>query len=269
MMLSNRNYFIDALKSKMKYEIESKHAEETYKECMEHFGIIHVLNYCMFTEAQKAFDILDERGALRHKIKMLSNKCEKSWEQYHNYMRKNMSKSGYGVIVDYCIQAHANVEQDLTYIRIAAHNVFLKYKIKDADVCAQLVASVCIGDLLESLWVSYFKLYQRRCGLDFSRYFQYANLKDVYKNIKNAFDVVYHTKDEITLIYDKSYQNAYNSLGNKITSLKFLDDAAVKAIQMSKETRELYAKELAQLEEVKNQSTIDALSNKYKVSKLK
>lgn len=267
--LSKRNYVIEAIKSRYQQEISSKHAEKTYKECVEHFTIFHVLNYCMYAESLEAFDNLEEKGLLKHRVKMLAKKCESSWNKYQSVLKKNMATDAYGLIIDCCVQAHSLLEKELMYIRVAAHNVFLAHQAPNADICARLVSAVCVGDILDKLWVSYFKFYQNLCALDFSRYFQYANIQNVYKNIKDAFDVLYSCKDDIVLVKDKAYARAYAAFGNKVSDMKFIDDAARKAISFSSDIEKQYRKDLQDIQEKKDEAIANILSEKYKVSRTK
>ncbi len=267
--VSRRNYVIEAVKGRYQKEISSKHAEKIYRECVEHFTIFHVLNYCMYAEALEAFDSLEEKGLLKHKVKMLAKKCEMSWNKYQAFLKKTMATDAYGLIIDCCIQSHALLENELMYIRVASHNVFLAHKAPNADICARLVSAVCVGDVLDKLWVSYFKFYQKLCALDFSKYFQYANIQDVYKNIKNLFDELYICKDDIILIKDKAYARAYAAFGNKVSDMKFIDEAARKAISFSSDIEKQYQKDLQDIQEKKEDAIANILSEKYKVSRAK
>lgn len=267
-MKDDGNIIKNAFESQMRHEIESGHAKEVYNECRRNMYRLHAVNYMMIIEAQKAFDLIEDKGLCRHKMKHIVRLCEAEWDKYQKTLKMMYEPEAYAFITDFCIKAHANMEKHFTYMRIAIHNVFLKSKTENAEINAQILTVICIGDILSSMWEHYFKQFKNMCGIDFQGCFKFANLSPTRKHLKDMFDITHRCIDCADVTNDKGFVNAFNSIENALISKSYLEDAAKSAISYSPTYTQVYEKQIKEIEDESNADTLALLATKYKVGRL-
>lgn len=246
----------------------TKFQQDEFQRCKEHTSAIYAMYYILYSEAQKAFDELEEMGMCRHKIKMYRNNVDKEWNKFQKTIKTlTETQDNYGLIMDMFVQAHGNLEENLTYLKVAIHNLFLKHEVEHASVCAQLLTAICIGDMSQSTWKGYFAHFRKSCGLDFADNFKFANTDKLFFYIRCTFEEVYKRND-ILAVNDAQFQTAYKALENALIKRDYINDAAESAISYNKTIAKKYKKDIDEIKYEKNHDIIKQLSNKYKVSKL-
>ena len=240
--------------------------KEMFQHAKTHTSVIYAMNYVFYSEAQKAYDEIEELGLCKHKVNMYRNRVDKRWKSFQIALQSILIEDGANVMLDMMVHAHANIEEDILKLKIAVHNSLLKHNVKNAGMVAQLITAICLGDILESIWKGYFSMYKKKCGADFSKNFAFADMKDMYYYVRATFDIISDLKDDMNVISDKPFTAAYNALANRLIKKDFLEDAARTAIGFSKSASEKYKDDIMEIEEEKNKPMIDKLSTKYKVT---
>lgn len=264
------NFLYNAIRKNHQTMVDSGYVMRCYDNCRERFTIFHVLAYIMYTESLLAFDVLEERGIMKHNVKKHRTACEQEWAKYQKTMKSDMKDSAWYLVQDYCMSAHSSLEKELQTLRLCFHNHVLKQKIQYDDALAQLSVAIKIADWWESLWVKYFDTFKKLCGFSFVANFAYA---DMHTFIFHLRQIALHTMPNNTTIdytKDVSCVNAMNVLEYKIASDDFLDNAALFALNQSETYRPQYQKMVDENNAKKERAQINLLSTKFnKVGKLK
>lgn len=203
------------------------------------FLAFHVLNYCMYFEAQKGFDIMEEKGLLRQKAKLCFNKCERMWSAYRHHIKRDLPYETFGLVNDFFVQVHGNIEEELTYLRVAVDNLLLRNNVPNAEACSYMITALRIWDIIDKMWESHRQLFLA-VGRGFRRYFSYSDMGLLAGNIEKAYESLIQTRGNFAIKVDDAYSAADNALANKISSHNFFQEAARTAIRFSKTYSEAY-----------------------------
>ena len=228
----------------------SSEVKEMFSHAKSHASILYSIDYIAYTESQKAYDMLEDMGLCRHEINMYKNKCERMWMKLQNALRSIVTKDGFGVMMDMIVQSHGNIEDDITRLKITIHNIFLKHGIDKADVCSQLMTALCLCDIQKSVWEGYFDMYKKKCRVDFSYNFKFADFRQMLFFVGETFRRIYRGSD-IDVTGEDAFHNAYNALTNKLVKKDFLEEAAMTAISYSDDARECFKEEIEEIEKSK------------------
>lgn len=165
-------------------------ANACYAECRKRFNLFNILNYIMYTEAVDGFDILEECGLMRQKVKQYRVCCDKMWAKYQKELRSLMREDAWYLNQDYFMAMHETIQTEISNLRDAFTQCLSRDGVQHVDAIAQLAVAINFAGLLEGLWDSYFKTFKRICGLDFTKEFRYADLRGMLFYLRRMADVI-------------------------------------------------------------------------------
>lgn len=201
------------------------------------------------------YDTCEERKMVRFRNKRLLNNCQRSFEKFDKWVKKN--KEVY-LIRDYGIQVHKRLEKQL-------RDLFLTFKIylerhgqKDAVSKANILVAVTLMFYSVDLFDLFFKLYENEWGIDMSGDYLPARIKEAADSF-NCFsnDFINPVKNNLNPTENYASVCAFNALIDRLLDEDMLDEAGMEVLKLN-DKQEF-------LEQVERSNTIDILKEKYKV----
>lgn len=251
-MRTDKNLLLECELKPLMVAKDSGATAKAWDNCRSNFTIFHILNYIMYTHALNAFDIIEENGMMREKVKHHRNLCDKDWNRYQHFMKSKMADCDWYLLQDYCMAAFDNSEQQSTMMRICFNNFLLKNKCKNADMVSYLAVSMKVAEIFELLWKTYFNVYKKAGGLDFSGDFKYAYLDKFVYSLKFITNTLSNGNKVVHFADDTACSNAMFVFEDLLTDEDFRDKAAKQALVYSEKYRPLYEKAVSESKESKN-----------------
>lgn len=239
-MMKIRNYVSEA--SCAYYNRENRREEEltAYQCCSTQFPMIHILNIAANTEAIKAIDILEERGMRRQALKKMLNLYEARYDEYTNYIRKNLKRDVWPLLQDYARVACKNIEGKTNGMRQACYNYLKKKGVAEASLLAQCEVGMLMWQIATDTFRVYFERYFEECGIDYSNDFKYADLTICKDRWIKITDELSKGVRGIDFNDDKRCRDAWNDLKEAMNTTDFFDRAAAEAIRLNPGLKEKY-----------------------------
>lgn len=256
------NYISECAKKAYNKELVGK----AYEDCRMRFNLFHVLNYLMHEEALKAIDVLEEQKALKFNKKKYWKCSLKVYDTYRYDMQRSSEYAAWFLLQDYCNAAYEDLEPKLTMLEVNSANYMYKMKYtKNVVPLSKLVCALKIGELITTLRPKYFQTYKKICGVDFSKSFAYADMKEYIRNLLLLYEALAKGQPKIDFGEDIPTRNSATVIEDRLAEDDFLDKAAVKALQYSDKYRPQYEAMKEKAKEVENNEIKELLATKFKV----
>lgn len=253
---------------------ESERTQEIYERCIAHFNIFHVLNYMMYEEYLKTYDLIEEQHLNRFMVKKGLKKCNAIFDRYTTFMTDHLPKDKWYLNQDYARIAYEEMEPKFTFLYVAACNLLNKKKAVYPQIMSHSICVLFLLEIIEGTWELFFKSYYEASGVNYSKEFEYASMGEFYREYVKVHNELFKaSKESIYLMDDPACKNAIMALKNHINNQGSFDDAALRAINLNPKACEDYKEAVAEFEreeeEKNNEDIAEILSQKFKVKKSK
>lgn len=252
-----------------------------FEQCLAHFNLFHVLNYCMYEEYLKVSDMIDDLGMRKFAIKKHMKACEAVYESYTDFYHTHQSKETWFLMQDYGRLFYEKLEPKIMFLYIAVDNLLLKLGFKNHHLESRSICVEYMLIIIEDTWREFFSTYKKLSGLDFSSEFKQADMAEFARHYKEIHDNINKPNYKIIaslpnqslyVINDPSCKAAMTAIRNFINEEDNMDQAAYQAIMYSDKIKEQYEEDMARMNAEKQKEETgdiaELLSQKYKVKRL-
>lgn len=228
----------------------------------------------MKEEVEKTFEMIEERGLVRHRVKKLMKVCRAFYDKYKEKMEKAMPTNTWYLLQDWCNLAQEKAEIPLAHLRYAMQDYLANQpeKHRNHDIIAQGMTAQIMSQIIHDTWNDFFKSYKALCGLNFEKDFTYADMSPYMRTFQTICDEISHGNPSVDFGNDKRCVDAFRALKNKMDNEDFFDKSAEQAVLYNRSFRDDYLKSreiLAQKRQDKERNEFASkLGEKFNVSRL-
>ena len=247
---------------------------------------IHRLNSTVYTVLLDVHDWLDDRGLITFNVKRWWKMVERTWTDYQNQHKGQIDRPAWIAVQNHMAFVYHEVEPLINPLEVAVRDCLIQHRQElvaagqkdDITVLTRVQVALLFCAALRNSRRHFFDRFIADYGVDFRFDFVYADITGIIKNfgcmctqMGVKFDM---DKDgDLTLVgitIDKSLrvEQAWDAIANVVTDEELMDEAALKAINMTPETKAEFEREIAMADEQELMKSLGNLSTKFKVSKL-
>ena len=216
------------------YNSLTKKQQNCYKDAVIGFTPFHGINYIAHEEMIKAFDLMEELKQDRFLVGKEKGRAEKLWDAYYNHMWSRLSDEMRAFYVDYGNAIYSAVEPSLEFLAGAiCEYVKSGKKRNESDMLyARCIVTRIMFVDSAMRFVSYFKEFEQRCGLNFAPTFAYADMTPLAKSLDYIVEKM-RPRQRPDIWNNPACVNAYDRIMEILGDGKFFEGKSEEATNMN------------------------------------
>lgn len=246
---------------------------------------IHRVNYAAYRTMENMYDWYESKRRLTPNVKRYWKKTEEAFRRYKCAHRDTLESMSWMVLQDHLSLIDDSLQERVAQVEYSILNAFIRQRggmkvkgqIDDLELLTKAQVSLFYTRVLKYSFADFFHQYIKKCGVDFSYDFKYADLSSMSRNfvwmleqmgIKLLDD---KNGDKILAFFDvdnsSTIEVAWERLMKDLGDEDLADKKAKQAIDLNPELRQKYEKIFQQEEEITMEKSLERLGEKYNIKK--
>lgn len=249
------------------------------------FTCIHRANYSAHQAFVNFYDWYENKRKLTINIKRFWRKAENTYMCYQDALLDSQEQSSWSLLQDHMRLVDDAIQEPLSFVEPTILNVFIRQRdgkkvvgqIDDIELLAKASVPLLWTRVIRHGFADFFWQYVKKCGIDFSYDFKYAELSGMSRNfcwMLEQMGIKLHNNqfgDKVLIFFDVDTSSTIEAAWNKVMRLvrdeTLADAKAGEAIEMNDTARKKYADVLAQENKKDMDKKIEQLSEKFIVKR--
>ena len=231
---------------------KNKDAVEGFDKCAKLFyALISPSTYAAHEEMQKAIDMMDEAGMIRHDLKKWINRAEADWQSIKMAIQvtldtadgKEHGERKWMLWCDVCNSLYGKIESDVDKLQTACANYLGRFPdVERKELKLQCFVALVMLSISSELFNDFFDKFDTEYFADFRSGFKLADMRPTLEKWQQVIDIVTKGDMRVDFAQDATVLLAHDVIYKRFINLDFMDKVGMQAIEYNEENfKEEYA----------------------------